>query len=337
MSLPAFTTALLLIGGPGQMSPDAVPVALTSSQAAPAEDEPPRVPATPTIQDQVVFPVDVRLAVVAATPVAVQVQATHHPRVRTAGDPLEGFNRRMFAAQQAFDKAVLRPAARGYAHVAPKPVRSGLRHFFSNLSEPIVFLNYLLQLKPGKAAETLARFVIDTGLGFGGLLDTAKTPGINLPHRSNGFGDTLAFYGVKPGPYLFLPLVGPTTLRDFVGGQADGLVLPLAIGKPFNRLEYQVPRAIVTGLDRRAEADDDLRALFDGAVDPYATLRSAYLQDRESEIRNLKGGDTTTPELQDPLDDPAGTHAAEPPSDPLAELKVDSSAEPLSESEAPKR
>lgn len=244
-------------------------------------------------------------------------------RVRTPGDPYEKFNRKMFRTHQRFDRGFLRPASKGYAKVVPKFMRSMLRNFFSNLGEPVVFLNYVLQLKPGKAAETVGRFAINSTLGFGGTVDIAKEPGVALPHRANGLGNTLGFYGVKSGPYLFLPFVGPTTLRDFLGGQADGLVLPLAVGNPFDRWEYQVPRAVLTGLDQRAEADADLNALFDGAVDPYATLRSVYLQDRAGEIAALKGrrgADTATPDLRDPAnaEAPASSELSDPLADPAA-------------------
>lgn len=275
--------------------------------------------------------------IVVGAPSAAPAARPHHAK----GDPLEGFNRRMFRAHQGFDRRFFRPAAMGYKHSLPKVVRGGLRNVIRNLGEPIVFLNYLLQLKPGKAAETAGRFLINSTLGFGGLVDMAKTPGVRLPHRDNSLGNTLAFYGVKPGPYLFLPFVGPTTLRDLIGGRGDALVLPLAIGSPFDRLEYQIPKGVLSGLDARAEADDDLNALFAGAVDPYATLRSVYLQNRVAEIQQLKGakkaeagaelddpladpsGDAapaTSPELSDPLDDPAAPSAAPPPatSDPAA-------------------
>ena len=255
----------------------------------------------------------------------------------TAGDPLEGFNRDMFGVHQRFDSAIFRPAGMGYKRVVPKPVRSGLRHFFANLNEPIVFLNYLLQLKPGKAIETLARFSINSTLGFAGMLDIAKLPGISLPHRNNGLGNTLGYYGVKPGPYIFLPLVGPTTLRDFLGGQSDGFVLPLAIGKPFDRVEYQVPKAVLTGLDLRAESDDELKALFDGAVDPYATLRSAYLQSRQGEIDALHGraGKGAPAELGDDLVDPAAGQGSSPVApeliDPLPDPAAPSVKTPVKE------
>ena len=177
-----------------------------------------------------------------AVDAAAAAPVTVHARRHAKGDPLEGVNRRFYRSQEKFDRAFFRPAALGYKHAVPAPVRSGLRNFFSNLGEPIVFLNYLLQLKPGKAAETLTRFAINSTIGLGGVIDLAKQPSIRLPHRPNGLGNTLGYYGVKPGPYLFLPFVGPTTLRDLLGGQADGLVLPLAVGSPFDRIEYQIPK-----------------------------------------------------------------------------------------------
>ncbi|CUS45402.1 MAG: VacJ family lipoprotein [Pseudomonadota bacterium] len=237
---------------------------------------------------------------------------------RAPGDPLENFNRKMFSAFQKTDRKFIRPAAMAYKHVVPKLVRSGLRNALSNLNEPIVFLNDLLQLKPGRAVKTLVRFLANSTIGIGGLVDVAKTPAVRLTHHDNGFGNTLAYYGVGPGPYLFLPFVGPTTLRDLIGGQGDGFVLPVAVGKPFDRWQFQVPRGIVSALDQRAESDADMKALLDGAIDPYATLRSVYLQNRAGEIRALHSGATAQGEnpLEDPLSDPAGG-AASPLADPL--------------------
>jgi phospholipid-binding lipoprotein MlaA len=278
--------------------------------------------------------------VIAPAPVAIVAPAPVPPpqvrAPRTPGDPHERFNRRMFRVQQRVDAKFLHPIADGYRDVVPKFLRTAIRHFFSNLSEPVVFLNYLLQLKPGKAAETAGRFIVNSTVGVAGLVDVAKTRSIRLPHRSNGFGDTLGFYGVKPGAYLFLPLVGPTTVRDLFGGQADGLVLPLAVGRPFDRLDYQLARAVLTGLDQRIEADAELKALFDGAVDPYATLRSVYLQDRAGEIAALKSRRRVvapTDELSDPLADPAASTTAPVPdvADPLADPLVDPAATPASE------
>jgi phospholipid-binding lipoprotein MlaA len=252
-----------------------------------------------------------------------QPKANHH----YPGDPLEGFNRTMFRIQLGLDKSIYGPLAKGYQHILPKPIRGGLRNFFRNLSEPVVFLNDLLQLKPGRAARTLARFTINSTLGLGGLLDVASSKG-KLPHHNNGFGSTLAYYGVHGGPYLFLPLVGPTTLRDLAGGPVDGAVLPVAVGKPFTEWRYKIISTVITGLDLRAESDPELRALFSGAVDPYATLRSAWLQNRATEIYELHSHGKkppAAPELEDPLSDPAA------PSSPPKE----SGAHELQESIAP--
>lgn len=243
--------------------------------------------------------------------------ASHH----YPGDPLEGFNRTMFRIQFGFDKSIYGPVSRGYQHILPKPARSGLRNFFRNLTEPVVFLNDLLQLKPGRAARTFARFTINSTVGLAGLLDVAASKDVKLPHRNNSFGNTLAYYGVHGGPYLFLPLVGPTTLRDLLGEPIDGAVLPVAIGKPFTDTRYRISSAVITGLDQRAEAEPELRALFGGAVDPYATLRSVWLQERAAEIFDLHSHAKTpapAPELEDPLRDPA---TSAPPADSGAKLQ----------------
>lgn len=319
MTLSALIPALLLVATPATDDARPAVTADIAQDAKPAESVQ-TVPAAPVVAAP-------------TAPPEPSLPASHHAK----GDPLEGFNRGMFGIHQKFDKAIFRPAGMGYKTIVPKPVRGGLRHFFSNLGEPIVFLNYLLQLKPGKAIETLARFSINSTLGLGGVLDIAKLPGVSLPHRDNGLGNTLGYYGVKPGPYLFLPLVGPSSLRDFLGGQVDGVVLPLAVGKPFDRLEYQVPRAVITGLDLRAESDDELKALFDGAVDPYATLRSAYQQSRQGEIDALHGKASAAgpAELGDDLADPAAGQGAKPATPELSDPMTDDPAA-LPPTDAPK-
>lgn len=231
----------------------------------------------------------------------------------------------MFKLHNGFDRAIFRPAALGYRDAVPKPVRKGIRHLLSNLSEPIVFLNDLLQLRPKRAAQTFARFFINSTAGIGGVLDVAKTA--RLPHHDNNFGTTLAHYGVGPGPYLFLPFLGPTTLRDFVGGQGEDFILPLVLGNPLDRLEFQLPRGVLAGLDLRAESDAQLKALLNSAADPYATLRSVYLQARASEVRgNRAHGDEALPlpALDDPLTDPgAAPETPAPGETPKADMLPD--------------
>jgi phospholipid-binding lipoprotein MlaA len=299
---------------PDQVGPQVAEPAPPAAQQSDTAVAPPPITLAPLV-DPATTPAVAADTLPAATGPA--AHAGHAP-----GDPLEGFNRAMFAVHQKVDRGIFRPVALGYRHVVPRPVRSGLRNFFHNLGEPLVFLNDLLQLKPGRAARTATRFLINSTIGIGGLADVAKQPNFGLPHHANGFGDTLGYYGVGPGPYIFLPLIGPTTLRDFIGGQGEGFVIPAIVGNPFDRWEYQMPKAVVTGLDIRAESDDDLKALLDGAVDPYATLRSVYLQDRAGEIQGLHSrrgttGTTANP-LDDPLSDPAGTKAS-PLDDPLTD------------------
>lgn len=261
-----------------------------------------------------------------APKVETQSKATHYP-----GDPLEGFNRKMFAIHEGLDKALYGPASSGYEHVLPKPARSALRNFFRNLTEPVVFLNDLLQLKPGRAAHTLARFTINSIFGVGGLVDVATSKKVNLRHHNNGFGNTLAYYGVHSGPYLFLPLVGPTTLRDLLGGPVDAAVLPTVVGKPFNDWRFAVASAVITGLDLRAESAAELHTLLAGAVDPYATLRSVWLQNRAAEISALhshRKAPPPAPELEDPMRDPATapTSAVDPATPQLEEPLVSPAA-----------
>ncbi len=201
---------------------------------------------------------------------------------------MESVNVITFNTVQAVDQAVIAPVSMVYKDVIPKPVRDGTRHFLDNLLEPVVFLNFLLQHKFGKAAETLGRFTINSTVGVAGLIDVARNKPFHLPRRPNGFAFTLGYYGVKTGPFLFLPIIGPTTVRDMFGRWVDLLVLPASIGKPFNDPVYSLSTVTFRALDERAESDERLETLRD-APDPYAALRDAYLKNRQDEIDELKG------------------------------------------------
>lgn len=258
-------------------------------------------------------------AVVAAAPPAAAGQPAATPATVVAprqghakGDPLEGLNRKLYKFHQGADRSFFRPLALFYKTIIPKFLRTGVRHILSNLGEPLVFMNDMLQLKPKRALRTFARVAINSSIGVGGILDVAKTTG--LPHHPNSLGDTLARYGVGPGPYLFIPFYGPTDIRDLLGGQVENLVFPLAIGFPFDRTDYQISAGLVAGLDLRAESDQDFKALLDGAADPYATLRSVYLQSRQSEISEIKG-ETPATGLDDPLLDPEAGQPMTPADD----------------------
>jgi len=169
----------------------------------------------------------------------------------------------------------------------------------TNLTEPVVTVNGILQLRPKRAAASGERFIINTILGLAGLIDVASKNGI--PHRANSFGDTLGRYGVGGGPYMFIPLGGPLTVRDAVGEVVDNVMDPLHLLSYRYRTEISISVAVATGLDQRVRTEDDLKTLLSDSADPYATLRSTFLQSRQSEIR---GEDAIPPVLPD-LDLPA--------------------------------
>ncbi|GGJ37690.1 ABC transporter [Sphingopyxis bauzanensis] len=205
------------------------------------------------------------------------------------GDPLQAVNIESYRAVQAIDQALVGPIAMGYQSIVPEPVRDGVGNALRNLTEPVNFLNYLLQFKIGKAAETLGRFAINSTFGVGGLFDVAKKKPFNLPYRRNGFANTLGFYGVEPGPFFYLPLFGATTLRDMAGNGLDMLVLPTAIGKPFNRTAYAAPTTVIRALNDRIERDAEIERLQQISLDPYVETRTLYLEMRQREIDALKG------------------------------------------------
>jgi len=211
------------------------------------------------------------------------VSATPLP---VTADPLATVNVSTFAITQDIDRAITRPLAMGYAAAVPSPLRDGVHNVLENLHQPTVALNYLLQFKPGKAVETLVRFAINSTIGVAGLFDFAKRKPFNLPDRPNGLADTLGYYGVGPGPYMYLPLIGSTTLRDLIGLGVDRLLLPVAVGKPFNSLAYNVPTGALKILDHRVRFDAQYHQLND-AGDGYATSRDFYMHQRAAEIEAL--------------------------------------------------
>lgn len=209
-------------------------------------------------------------------------------REPSRNDPLESVNAKSFAVTQSVDKALIGPVAMAYQHKIPGPARKGLHNFLSNLHEPGVFINFLLQHKIGKAAETAGRFGINSTIGVAGLVDVAKRRPFNLPLRANGFADTMGFYGVKPGPFMFLPIIGPTTVRDLVGYALDRALLPVAVGKPLSSPAYNLPTGFLHALDKRVEFDRELSEIR-GSTDPYVAAREYYLKNRQAEIDGLRG------------------------------------------------
>lgn len=204
------------------------------------------------------------------------------------GDPAEAVNEVAFVAVQAVDEAIVAPVAQGYEDALPEPIRDGIHNVLNNLDEPIVFLNFLLQLKIGKAFETVGRFAINSTVGVAGLFDVAKKKPFNLPRRANGLADTLGFYGVGPGPYLFLPLIGSTTIRDLLGRVVDLSLVPTAVGKPFTNPLVSASKGVLSSIDERVRNDEILTRVQQSG-NPYAAMREYYLKKRQAEIDVLKG------------------------------------------------
>lgn len=202
-------------------------------------------------------------------------------------DPMEAVNEDSYRAVQAVDGALIEPLSHVYRDGLPGPVRDGLGNVVRNLGEPSNALNFLLQGKFGKAFETLGRLAINTTVGVGGLFDVAGKRA-DLPYRRNGFGNTLGFYGVGPGPYLYIPVSGATTVRDLGGRILDQLLLPAVVGEPFNRTEYAISYFVINGLDQRLEFDEEIASIRN-SNDPYRLRRETYLAQRRRDIAELKG------------------------------------------------
>lgn len=189
-------------------------------------------------------------------------------------DPWEGFNRKMFALNEQLDRYLLKPLAKGYRFITPEPVDQSVTHFFSNIDDVVVIVNDLAQLKLGQAASDTARFLVNTTVGFFGIFDVATH--IGLPKHHEDFGQTLGYWGVGTGPYLMLPFLGPSTVRDF-GGEileysADLSYLSLGVSD-----EEGYAAAGLYGIDLRAALLDS-EGLITG--DRYTFIRSFYLQRR---------------------------------------------------------
>ena len=194
-------------------------------------------------------------------------------------DPLEPFNRGVYRFNDALDTAVLKPVATAYRDVLPGPVRRGVGNFFGNLEDAWSFVNNALQLKGQAAAESLVRFGVNTFLGLGGILDVASE--MNIEKHTKDFGHTLGYWGVAPGPYLVLPLLGPSTLRDTVALPVD------MMGDIVSNIEHVPTRntaKAVRVVDNRAGLLRVTGLLEEAALDKYSFTRDAFLQSRRSSI-----------------------------------------------------
>lgn len=198
-------------------------------------------------------------------------------------DPLAPVNRKVFAVNEFLDRILLRPVARAYVRVIPQNARGSIHAALANANQPIVMLNEVLQGKPRKLRISLKRFAINTTIGMGGLVDVASR--WHIPEEKADFGETLYNWGVPSGPYLVLPVLGPSNPRDAIGMGVDSYIDPLTFLANAKGLQVvEVPRLVTDGVDRRARVLTVLDDLRKNSLDFYAELRSLSQQQRAAEL-----------------------------------------------------
>jgi phospholipid-binding lipoprotein MlaA len=235
--------------------------------------------------------------------------ATLPPGQRDARDPWERMNRATYRFNDAIDKAIARPVARGYQKATPHFVQTGIRNFFDNIDTPIVMLNDLLQGQFRPFLSDTGRLLLNTTVGIGGLFDPATAAGLEKNDRD--FGQTLGKWGVKSGPYVVIPFLGPSDVRDTFGKVADTYSTPRAY---INNVYWRYGLWLTEKVDARSRLLGTDK-LLDSAYDPYKFLRNAYLQHRDFKVRG--GASPSEEEQEQKLLEEAGEDTdATPPEKP---------------------
>lgn len=211
-------------------------------------------------------------------------------------DPLEGFNRAMFAVNDFLDSYLLVPIARAYRFIMPETIREMGRNFFENLNEPVIAINDLLQADFENAGVSVGRFFVNSTVGLFGFFEVAER--LDLKEHPADFGQTLHTYGIGSGPFVMLPFFGPSTLRDTVGTGVDSFFNPIGYLLDFETRMYLKASEIVV---KREAVLDPLDELRKGSVDYYAAVKSAWQQNRAAELR--KGKPPPTENLDALFDD----------------------------------
>lgn len=220
------------------------------------------------------------------------LRATDDPSVQISHDPFQGLNRGVYSFNSTLDTVVLKPVSKVYASALPKPARSGIGRFFSNLGEPLNIVNNALQGKFDRALGSTYRFTVNSTIGLLGFFDVAEK--YQVEKTQEDFGQTLAAWGVKPGPYLMLPFLGPSNLRDGLGFIADSSVY-YPNSAVTDSAKTATGLTILSIVDLRANllgADDVLAS----QVDPYAFLKVAF---EENRLGNLYDGNPPKREVED--------------------------------------
>jgi phospholipid-binding lipoprotein MlaA len=201
-----------------------------------------------------------------------------------AGDPWEPMNRGIFWVNDGLDRYAIEPVSKAWDYVLPDFAQRALRNAFGNLRFPILFFNHLFQWKPEEAGKDVARFVLNSSVGIGGLLDPASTIGLKVSNED--FGQTLGYWGVPPGPYLMLPFFGPSNVRDGCGLIVDSGFRAIGFFIPF---WASIAMQAVDTLNRRSLIREQIEAERLAALDWYTAVRSAYTQYRENQVQDKRG------------------------------------------------
>ena len=240
-------------------------------------------------------PLIVKSAVAVAAGLAVMALSPARPALAQGpaavsddtSDPYENTNRAIFSFNQGVDSAILVPVAKAYRTVIPGPVRDSVHDFLQNLNSPIIFANDILQGRMDLAGDTLGRFLINTTVGFCGIVDVATKVGV--PYHTNDLGITLATWGIPDGPYLMLPVLGPSNPRDLFGDVAD------SFGDPGNIVASQhhvviasFARGVTSGIDERSRNIESLAEIERTSLAYYATIRSLARQRRAAQVKHQK-------------------------------------------------
>ena len=211
-------------------------------------------------------------------------------------DPLEPTNRVFYAINNGLDTVILRPAALAYRYVVPGAVREGVHNVLANIGLPVQLANDIMEGKPHRAGDTTMRILINTTAGVAGIFDVATKWG--YPDHDADFGMTMALWGVPEGPFLFLPVLGPSDPRDAAGFGADILLDPFTwIGTGSNHpgwTAFKYSRWALNAVDQRERVLDSLEQIKKTALDPYATFRSLYRQHRHAQIEELRNDNRAT-------------------------------------------
>ena len=238
------------------------------------------------------------LAVLAASSLVACASLPEDPEARAEAvalnDPAEPLNRSVFEFNRGVDTLILRPVSEAYRQTLPQAGQDMVRNFLNNLKSPVVFANDLMQGEVDRAGETFGRFIFNTTIGVGGLFDIA-----GIEHHSEDFGQTLATWGASEGPYLVLPLIGPSPVRDTVGLVADYYLDPVAhYFDNVDRGNLNWVRAGARAIDTRSRNIETIDDIERSAIDYYATIRSLYRQRRKDEIMNGQNdGTVPMPEI----------------------------------------